>query len=191
MQGRVHILRLCEKLPATFGHFGGFLLLAPPLWPEQGPLLNLARQLATRLRLPSGIFMMDLILQPSGSWTVLEYSPRPGLSSFVDLMERLWGAHTPGALIALRTGLPLPPLPGSTSGLVLHLRHEGPRAHPDPCPPSLPFSLPFLGMRLLIQPEQEAETGAVVATAHYGPISPGELHDIRSWWALTRPPPCP
>jgi hypothetical protein len=129
--GRVRPLRLVKKLKGgPLGSFGGFYLLNLESASDEGVDLHELQRLGGRLAgalgvWQRGVMMVDMINGPYGL-RVLEASIRPGLSTFVALMERLYGYTSLGVAARLAAGEPVDVAIPDVEGLAVYLRAGGP-----------------------------------------------------------------
>lgn len=117
------IARLTKKLlhPEQFPYFEGFYLLATEEAPFLADLTAQAEGIRSLLSLRDGIFMIDFRVR-DGKVFVLEFSLRPGISTFIDLIATVRGTTSFNLLIRQLLGLaPEPSARSAATGLLLYL----------------------------------------------------------------------
>ena len=106
IDGGVRIIRVVKKYGSGhLGYFSGFHLLNQASIGRFGIDIAWLRKVCTRiaaaLSIRSGVCMVDFMMTKDGL-RVIESSVRPGLSTFMPLMEKIYGYTSLGVLARLR-----------------------------------------------------------------------------------------
>ncbi len=123
--GAPHVLRVVRKYPGRhLGYFAAFHLLNTDSLQRAGVDLGqlevVCGAVARALGIRSGVCMVDFMMTGRGL-QVIESSVRPGLSTFVPLMQQIYGYTSLALLVELRQGRPaVRPIP-RREGLVVHI----------------------------------------------------------------------
>jgi hypothetical protein len=129
-RGQVRIIRVVKKYPANHtGYFRGFYLMNEasirrcginPAW-----LQEICTRIAAALDITEGVCMVDFMCTGAGL-QVIETSVRPGLSTFIPLMQQIYGFTSLSLLARLRQhATPDWAIP-EAEGLVVHIIAPGP-----------------------------------------------------------------
>jgi hypothetical protein len=127
--GKVGIVRVVRKIPsAKLGLFEGYHLLnLQDFGSRHGftlpELRSVCGKVAKSLDFSEGVFMLDFKVTPKGI-SVLETAPRPGISTFIPLMNLLYGYNSFDVLMRKKLGLPAPHVRDPSEGLAIEIIAE-------------------------------------------------------------------
>jgi len=112
--GTINILRVIQKYNHhNFGYFSAFYLLNKNTLIKKGIYLpkleEIARKIADSLKINQGVCMIDFKVE-KGEVVVIETNIRPGFSTFIPLMYKLYGYTSIAILSKIRLGQKLGPL---------------------------------------------------------------------------------
>lgn len=119
---RIRILRIVRKYSTAFGYFDAFYLFRNERiagFPVQ-KLRQTLRRTADALGIRHGVCMMDFKVR-AGGICVIETTVRPGISTFVTLMARVWGTTSIDVSFGRMLGRPQEPV-ARKSGLVVYIQ---------------------------------------------------------------------
>jgi len=122
-QGKARVLRICQKFSSKneFGKYAGFLLIPPSDLVDfrLHALEEECQKIAQGFLLKEGICMVDFKFD--SKITILETSIRPGMSTFVELMQQIYGWTSYDILISQLLGLPINQKIETKTGLVAYI----------------------------------------------------------------------
>ncbi|NTV23057.1 MAG: ATP-grasp domain-containing protein [Nanoarchaeota archaeon] len=107
--GKVSIIRIVKKFNSSdLGYFLGFHLINEEtlhnLGIDKGELTKMFKRIALGFGISEGVCMVDFMLC-EGQLKVIESSIRPGLSTFVPLMQKLYGYTSIAVLAKAKLGM--------------------------------------------------------------------------------------
>ncbi len=133
--GKISILRVVRKFNSQHaGYFSGFYLMNKASIRKRGLSLrhleNVCAKVASALEVEKGVFMVDFKVD-RGEVKVIETNIRPGFSSFVPLMQKVYGYTSFNVVYALASKKELPKelvfIPDDEGLVVNFFAHQGGR----------------------------------------------------------------